>query len=83
MKIVTGLVCILLLCTAGCQNRGVFNSAQIKAMQQEGFTQQNDEWSLGLSDRILFGINESSLPDKVRQPSTVWPKGFRHWVFCT
>ena len=61
MKLMTGLVCILLLCTTGCQNRNVFNTAQIKAMQEVGFTQQNDEWSLGLSDRILFGINESSL----------------------
>ena len=61
MKVVTGLVCVLLLCTAGCQTRGVFSSAQIKGMQEEGFTQQNDGWSLGLSDRILFGINESSL----------------------
>ncbi len=61
MKVVTGLVCVLLLCTAGCQSRGVFNTAQIKAMQEEGFIQQNDGWSLGLPDRILFGINESSL----------------------
>ena len=61
MKVVTSLVCVLLLCTAGCQSRGVFNAAQVKGMQEEGFTQQNNEWSLGLSDRILFGINESSL----------------------
>ena len=61
MKVVTSLVCVLLLCPAGCQSRGVFNAAQVKGMQEEGFTQQNNEWSLGLSDRILFGINESSL----------------------
>ncbi len=61
MKVVTSLVFFLLLCTAGCQTHGVFNAAQIKGMQEEGFTQQNDEWSLGLSDRILFEINESSL----------------------
>lgn len=66
MKIVTGLLCVLMLCTAGCQTQGVFSAAQIKGMQEEGFTQQNDEWSLGLSDRILFGINESSLTGQSR-----------------
>jgi len=46
---------------AGCQSTARFSEAQIAAMKSAGFTQNMEGWGLGLSDKILFGINESEL----------------------
>ncbi|WP_058971136.1 OmpA family protein [Type-D symbiont of Plautia stali] len=53
------LVCIMSI--VGCQSPGRFTAAQISAMQSEGFTENSEGWGLGLSEKILFGINESQL----------------------
>ena len=47
---------------AGCQApQGKFSPEQITAMKSYGFNETNGDWSLGLSDKILFGKNESQL----------------------
>ena len=53
------LVCVL--ACAGCQSQGRFNAAQIAAMQNAGFSENSEGWGLGLSEKILFGVNESEL----------------------
>ncbi|MGP8939921.1 OmpA family protein [Enterobacter soli] len=53
----------------GCQThpQGKFTAEQIAAMQSYGFHEQNGDWSLGLSDRILFGKNDYHLRDDTEQ----------------
>lgn len=48
---------------AGCHTPppGKFTPEQIAAMKSYGFNEMNGDWSLGLSDNILFGKNESQL----------------------
>jgi outer membrane protein OmpA-like peptidoglycan-associated protein len=60
MKIKLFLLLCILVC-AGCQSKGRFTAAQIAAMQSAGFTENMEGWGLGLSDKILFGVNESEL----------------------
>ena len=60
MKIKLFLLLCILVC-AGCQSTGRFTAAQIAAMQSAGFTENMEGWGLGLSDKILFGVNESEL----------------------
>ncbi len=46
----------------GCQAPpSTFTPEQVAAMRSYGFTESNDSWSLGLSDKILFGKNEYRL----------------------
>lgn len=52
---------LLVMALAGCQSTSRFSEAQIAAMKSAGFTQNMEGWGLGLSDKILFGINESEL----------------------
>lgn len=52
---------LLTLALAGCQSKARFSDAQIAAMKNAGFTQNMEGWGLGLSDKILFGVNESEL----------------------
>jgi outer membrane protein OmpA-like peptidoglycan-associated protein len=53
------MVCVLAL--SGCQSKGRFSDAQIAAMRNAGFSENTEGWALGLSDKILFGVNESEL----------------------
>lgn len=62
MKIKLFLLLCILVC-AGCQSKGRFTAAQIAAMQSAGFTENMEGWGLGLSDKILFGVNESELTE--------------------
>ncbi|MDF7660245.1 OmpA family protein [Erwiniaceae bacterium L1_54_6] len=58
------LKALLLLCIvacAGCQSKRTFTDEQIAAMRKEGFSPNAEGWGLGMSDKILFGINESEL----------------------
>lgn len=52
---------ICMMATVGCQSKGRFNAAQIAAMQNAGFTQNTEGWGLGLSEKILFGVNAATL----------------------
>lgn len=52
---------LLILALVGCQSKERFSEAQIAAMKSAGFTQNMEGWGLGLSDQILFGVNESEL----------------------
>ncbi|EMG9278945.1 TPA: OmpA family protein [Enterobacter cloacae] len=48
---------------AGCQSppEGKFSPEQIAAMKSYGFNELNGDWSLGLSDTILFDKNDARL----------------------
>lgn len=46
----------------GCQApQGKFSQQQVAAMKSYGFTESNGDWSLGLSDSILFDKNDYHL----------------------
>lgn len=53
------MMCVLTL--VGCQAKGRFSDEQIAAMRNAGFSQNTEGWGLGLSDKILFGVNEAQL----------------------
>lgn len=57
----------------GCQTpQGKFTPEQIAAMQSYGFSESNGDWSLGLSDTILFDKNQYQLrPESSRQIETM------------
>ena len=57
----------------GCQApQGKFTPEQVAAMKSYGFTESNGDWSLGLSDSILFDKNDYRLrPDSRRQIITM------------
>lgn len=53
----------------GCQApQGKFSPQQVAAMKSYGFTESNGDWSLGISDTILFDKNDYRLrPDSQQQ----------------
>ncbi|MFW0767182.1 OmpA family protein [Trabulsiella odontotermitis] len=52
----------------GCQSpQGKFSPEQVAAMKSYGFNELNGDWSLGLSDKILFGKNDYTLNDNSKQ----------------
>ena len=57
----------------GCQApQGKFTPEQVAAMKSYGFTESNGDWSLGLSDSILFDKNDYRLrPDSRQQITTM------------
>lgn len=56
------------LLLTGCQApQGKFTPEQIAGMKAYGFSESDGDWSLGLSDTILFATNESQLKDESRQ----------------
>lgn len=63
------LVLLAAIVLTGCQThpKGKFMAEQITAMQSYGFNEQNGDWSLGLSDKILFGKNDYHLRDDTEQ----------------
>lgn len=62
------------LILAGCQTppTGKFTPEQIAAMKSYGFNETNGDWSLGLSDKILFGKNEARSALRVSNRSSLW-----------
>ena len=64
---------LLLLILAGCQApQGKFTPEQIAAMKSYGFTEASGDWSLGLSDNILFDKTTISSALKVKSRSRKW-----------
>lgn len=62
------------LVLAGCQTppQGKFSPEQIAAMKSYGFNELNGDWSLGLSDKILFDKNDARLrPESETQIKTM------------
>ncbi|WP_336222321.1 OmpA family protein [Citrobacter amalonaticus] len=56
------------LVLAGCQApQGKFTREQVAAMQSYGFTESAGDWSLGLSDTILFDKNDYKLRAESQQ----------------
>ncbi len=52
--------------TAACQRRPGLSAEQIALLTREGFEQIGDDWSLGLSDRILFASTRAELAPAAR-----------------
>jgi outer membrane protein OmpA-like peptidoglycan-associated protein len=69
---------------SGCQAPpSTFSPEQKAAMRSYGFTEANDSWSLGLSDKILFGKNQYRLqPESYRSIQSMAAKlsatGLKH-----
>lgn len=63
----------------GCQSppEGKFSPEQIAAMKSYGFNELNGDWSLGLSDTILFDKNDAHCARKVKRRSAPWPLAWR------
>ena len=61
------------LVMSGCQTtEGKFTPEQIAAMKSYGFNELNGDWSLGLSDKILFDKNDARLrPESETQIQTM------------
>ena len=59
----------------GCQSppEGKFSPEQIAAMKSYGFNELNGDWSLGLSDTILFDKMTPDCARKVKRRSAPWP----------
>ena len=57
------------LVLTGCQTKpqGKFSPQQIAAMQSYGFTEQNSDWMLGLTDKVLFDSNQYKLRQDSQQ----------------
>lgn len=68
--ILLGFSLFMTLLLSGCQSDGVFNAAQKKALQQQGFRYVGSYWELGLNDKILFSIDQYSLTPESRQKIT-------------
>ncbi|MBR0668763.1 OmpA family protein [Roseomonas hellenica] len=51
---------------AACQGRGL-TAEQIALLREEGFERIGDDWSLGLSERILFASTRAELTPGARQ----------------
>ena len=58
-------------CLAACQSMPVpkgFTSAQVAALQSEGFVETGEDWALTINERLLFPVNESALlPEQVER----------------
>lgn len=62
----------------GCQApQGKFTPEQVAAMKSYGFTESNGDWSLGLSDSILFDKNDYRLRPDSRQQIITMARGWR------
>lgn len=51
---------------AACQRRGL-TAEQIALLREQGFERIGDDWSLGLSERILFASTRAELTDSAKQ----------------
>ena len=66
LTLIAALMAAALL--TGCQApQGKFTPEQVAAMKSYGFTESNGDWSLGLSDSILFDKNDYRLRPDSRQ----------------
>lgn len=62
----TILAILPLALLAACQRRGL-TAEQIALLQQEGFERVGEDWSLGLSERILFASTRAELAPAAQQ----------------
>lgn len=65
------------LAMSGCQSspEGKFTPEQIAAMKSYGFNELNGDWSLGLSDKILFDKMTPLRPESETQIQTMASRG--------
>ncbi|MBD2793034.1 OmpA family protein [Xenorhabdus sp. 42] len=46
---------------SACQNKNSLSAAQIAVLKQQGFKQTDEGWLFGMSEKVLFGNNQSHL----------------------
>ncbi|CAM3511922.1 putative outer membrane protein [Xenorhabdus nematophila ATCC 19061] len=46
---------------SACQNKGGLTAEQITTLKQQGFQQTDEGWLFGMSEKVLFGNNQSHL----------------------
>jgi len=62
MSLVKISTCITMaLIMTACQNLNGLTKKQINVLKSQGFTLSDDGWSLGLSEKLLFNVNESTI----------------------
>jgi outer membrane protein OmpA-like peptidoglycan-associated protein len=57
----TGTIISMALIISACQNLNGLTTKQVNVLKSQGFTLGNDGWSLGLSEKLLFNLNESAV----------------------
>jgi outer membrane protein OmpA-like peptidoglycan-associated protein len=68
---ISGCIALALAITA-CQNLGGLTRQQVKVLKSQGFILSNDGWFLGLSEKLLFNYNESSIkPETVNKITAI------------
>ncbi|AFJ46075.1 OmpA family protein [Shimwellia blattae] len=71
MKVIhySALALASVLALSGCQSapQGKFSTQQIAAMQSYGFTEKDSDWTLGLTDKVLFDSNQFKLRQDSQQ----------------
>ncbi len=63
---ITSCIAITLTISA-CQNLGGMNRQQVHVLKKQGFILTNDGWMLGLSEKLLFNINEATIKPETTQ----------------
>lgn len=65
------LAALLAACQSVLPPKG-FSSAQVAALQSEGFVETGEDWALTINERLLFPVNESGLlPEQVERLGTL------------
>ena len=62
MNLIKISTCITLaLAMTACQNLNGLSKKQINVLKSQGFALGDDGWTLGLSEKLLFNVNESAI----------------------
>lgn len=60
-------IAVLALGLMACQShKGPFTPAQVAALQSSGFKPSEEGWTLGLTEKVLFGLDQSGLTPQSR-----------------
>ena len=54
-------IALLCLTLAGCLSFGPLKYRQVKMLKKEGFILTDEDWSLGLPERLLFDFNKADI----------------------
>jgi len=56
-----GMCFTMALLMTACQNINGLSKKQINVLKSQGFTLNDGGWTLGLSEKLLFNVNESTI----------------------
>ncbi|CAG2144842.1 OmpA family protein [Cupriavidus plantarum] len=63
-----GLAALALTGCATPESRARLTPAQVALLQSEGFKLTDNGWELGISDKVLFGVNEDTITPERQAP---------------